>query len=274
MSEEIERLKAERSAPEASLAPSVARNDGGEERRRSQEGGRVQGEEEGVRGRGRRRRKGVILTDSNGREATEHSVKNHMPREVREDYEIAICVAYTLEEAFHRVSRGEIDVRGATVIVDNITNDVRGTRQRPATTPEETTFRVDRLRKKLLAVGAEAVIIAEIKPMQHVDVRPHNHYLHNYLQAQGEDGIRTQIRMNYLRHDGFHVGRQFDSLVDKTYACALLGVPVPCPTPIDDFEPDHVRRRRDIDWPVMKSANAQMVRTNEGQNRVHGWEWR
>ena len=230
-------------------------------------------EEEGW-GRRRRRRKGVILTDSNGREATADSVRNHMPREER-DYEIDICTAYTLDEAFHRVSRGDVDVRGATVLIDNITNDVRGTRQRPAMTPEETTFRVDRLRKRLLAAGAEAVIVAEVKPMQQIDVRPHNRHLHHYLRAQGRSGhgVQTQIRMEYLRHDGFHIGRQFDSVVDKTYACALLGVPVPNPTPVENFEPDHVRRRRDAEWPRLNYANAQMVRTNEGQSPVHGWQW-
>ena len=194
-----------------------------------------------------------------------------MPREER-DCEIEVCTAYTLEEAFHRVSRGEVDVRGATVIVDNITNDVRGTRQRPAMTPEETTIRVDQLRQRLLTAGAEAVVVAEVKPMQHTDVRPYNRYLHHYLRAQGQSGygVQTQIRMEYLRPDGFHIRGQFDSVVDKTYACALLGVPVPNPTPVDNFEPDHVRRQRNIEWPVLNRANAQMVRT-EGRNPVHGW---
>ena len=236
------------------------------------EGGRGSGEEPDG---GRRMRKGVILTDSNGREATENSIKNHMPREERDSYKIDVQVAYTLDEAYHRVSRGELDVRGARVIIDNVTNDVRGTRQRPAATPEQTVFRVDRLRKGLLAAGAEAVVVAQVKPMQNVDVRLHNQSLDEYLRAQGRGGygIETQIRMSYLRHDGFHIGRQFDSVVDKTYACALLGVRVPCPTPIDDFEPDNVRRRREREYPALGHANAQMVRMYEGQNRIHGWRW-
>ena len=196
-----------------------------------------------------------------------------MPEGERDGYEINVCTAYTLDEAYHRVNRGEVDVRGATVVVDNVTNDVRGTRQRPATTPEETVIKVDRLRKGLLAAGAEAVVVAEIKPMQQVDVRPHNKGLHYYLRAQGRSGygVQTQIRMNCLRHDGFHVGSQFDSVIDKTYACALLGVPVPCPTPVNDFEPDHIRRRRELEWPTLGGASSQMVRTNEGQTRIHGW---
>ena len=230
-------------------------------------------EEEGW-GRRRRRRKGVILTDSNGREATENSVKNHMPREVKDEYDIDICVAYTLDEAFHRVDRGEVDVRGATVVIDNITNDVRGTRQKPAATPEETVSRVARLREGLLTAGAEAVVVAEVKPMQQVDVRPHNRLLHYYLRAQGNGyGVQTQIRMDYLRQDGFHIGKQFDSVVDKTYACALVGIPVPNPTPVGNFEPSHVRMRREREWPVPSQAYAQAVRTTEGRNVIHGWQW-
>ena len=234
----------------------------------------------GVGGRGPeeegKKWKAVILTDSNGREATEDSVKNHMPREERDHYQIDVHIAYTQEEAFHRVTKGEIDVRGAIVVVDNITNDIRGMRQRPAATPEEVVYQVDRLRKGLLAAGAEAVIVAEVKPMQPVDVRPHNRHLNNYLRAlcaQGENvyGVMTQIRMNFLRQDGFHVGRQYDSVIDKTYACAIRGVPVPCPTPVDDFEPDHVRRRRYLDWPRVGDANAQTagIRAGQANAQIH-----
>ena len=196
-----------------------------------------------------------------------------MPREERSKNEVDIRIAYTLEEATHRVTRGEVDVRGATVVVDNLTNDARGTRQRPAATPEEMVKRVDRLRRELLEAGAERVVIAEVKPMQQVDVRPHNRMLHHYLCAQGRGGygVSTQIRMSWLRHDGFHIGKEFDSVVDKTYACALMGIPVPCPTPVADFEPFFVRRRREAEWPTVGRAYAQMVRATEGQNLIHGW---
>ena len=268
-----EEMKEQRRAPEANLAPPRRSDNGGGERRRSQGGGRGPEEEEG----GRRRKKAVIFTDSNGREATEDSVKRHIPREERDDHQINISVAYTLEEAFHRVFRGEIDVRGATVVLDNLTNDVRGTQRRPAATPDEVVDRVDRLRKGLLSAGAETVVVAEIKPMQPVDVRPHNRHLHRYLCAQGQGGygVCTQIRMNALRHDGFHINRQFDTVIDRTYACAIRGVPVPSPTPVEDFEPDHVRRRRHLEWPRIGDANAQTARATVGQalNRVHGWQW-
>ena len=181
-------------------------------------------------------------------------------------------VAYTLEEAYHRVARGEVDVRGATVVMDNLTNDVRGTRQRKSATPEETVFRVEKLRMKLLEAGANAVVIAEIKPMQQVDVRPHNRKLHYYLRSlDGNNyGVCTQIRMNHLRNDGFHVRNEFDSVIDKTYACAIQGIPVPCPTPTTDFEPDFVRRQRYAEFPLIHDTYAQSVRTYEGQNVNYG----
>ena len=268
LSDELRGIRDGRGAPEANLAPPKNSDNGGGERRRGQGGGGGLGE--------RRKRKTVILTDSNGREATEDSVKRHIPREERAGHEIDICVAYTQEEAFCRVARGEVDVRGATVIIDNITNDVRGTHQRAGTTPAETVIRVDLLRKKLREMGAEAVVVAEVKPMQVVDVRPHNKYLHEYLRAQGGSGygVETQIRMEYLRPDGFHIRNEFDTVIDKTYACALLGVPVASPTPTENFEPYFVRRRRDAEWPrIVDGAYAQSRGSNEGHARIHGWGW-
>ena len=121
---------------------------------------------------------------------------------------------------------------------------------------------------KLLEAGANAVVIAEIKPMQQVDVRPHNRKLHYYLRSlDGNNyGVCTQIRMNHLRNDGFHVRREFDSVIDKTYACAILGIPVPCPTPTIDFEPEFVRRQRYAEFPSIHDTYAQSVRTSRGQN--------
>ena len=36
---------------------------------------------------------------------------------------------------------------------------------------------------------------------------------------------------------------------ERTYACALLGIPVPCPTPFDQFVPENVRRSWEREWP-------------------------
>ena len=88
--------------------------------------------------------------------------------------------------------------------------------------------------------------------MQCVDVTQHNILLSQYLETMEEGGFgcRTQIRKSYLKEkDGFHIRPEFSSILDRTYACAILGIHVPCPTPLEDFTPDHVRRRWEREWP-------------------------
>ena len=147
-----------------------------------------------------------------------------------------------------------IDVKDATVVVDALTNDVRGTRSRPSATPQQLVGRVDRLRKTLMQAGASAVIICQLKPMQIVDVTPFNCQLNDYLkreQLEGRKGFgcRTQIRLDFLRNNGFHVRPEYDSVVDRTYACAFLGIPVPNPTPWEACVPESVRRKWESEWP-------------------------
>ena len=79
---------------------------------------------------------------------------------------IEVAVVYTLDEAYRRIDRGEIQVEGATVLVDNLTNDVRGTRSRPAVTPQQLVRLVDGLRNKVMAAGAAAVVVCQLKPME------------------------------------------------------------------------------------------------------------
>ena len=57
------------------------------------------------------------------------------------------------------------------------------------------------------------------------------------------------IRMDHLKYDGFHINPLFDGVLDRSYACAFLGVNVPCPTPEDGFTPEFVRQRMDVHWP-------------------------
>ena len=115
-----------------------------------------------------------------------------------------------------------------------------------------------------MLAGAASIVVCELKPMQVTDVTPFNKELSSYLRMQpGGFGCRTQIRMNYLKSDGFHIQPMYDSIVDRTYACAILGVPVPCPTPFDEFVPDHIRRRWETEWP--------RVGGQVGQMRIHGW---
>ena len=199
-------------------------------------------------------------------------MKNHIPRGERDEYDLRLVVAYTTEEAVRRVGENDIDVRDCTVVIDNLTNDVRGTRQRPAVSPDELIQRVDRLRRRLREAGALGVTVCQIKPMEIMDVTPYNSLLHEYLRSVGSSGCRTQIRRSFLQRDGFHIKHQFDSVLDRNYAYALMGLHVPCPTPDEDFLPDHVRRRRDFDWPRPAESNVRWAqrRGGGGSLNIHG----
>ena len=214
----------------------------------------------------------MILTDSNGREATPDSIMNHVPREWRGRCDIRVVPAYTTEEAFNRIGSGDIDVSDAVVIIDLLTNDVRGTRQRAAVSPDQLVWKVDQLRQRIRVAGATAVVVCQIKPMEVVDVTTHNIVLGDYLKAQRMGyACRTQIRRRFLKRDGFHVQPQFDSLIDQTYACAMLGLPVPHPTPMEEFAPEFTRRRYGVEWPslVGRSEWGQRV-GSQGPRNIHG----
>ena len=196
----------------------------------------------------------VIFTDSNGRESTHESIMNHVPRERRGEFDVEVAVAYTLEEAHRRTDRGEFQLEGAIVVVDNLTNDVRGTRGRSAVSPQQLMRLVDGLRRKVMAAGAVAVVVCQLKPMQTTDVTPYNDLLDCYLRREkerGRDGFgcRTMIRMDSLKGDGYHLKPEFWSVLDRTYACAMLGIDVPFPTPWGDFAPSYVRQRWETEWP-------------------------
>ena len=53
----------------------------------------------------RRRRRCVIFTDSNGQGATPNSVKNHVPRELREECEVEVVVAFTRDASNRKAWR-------------------------------------------------------------------------------------------------------------------------------------------------------------------------
>ena len=179
-----------------------------------------------------------------------------MSQTEKKDYKIEIAVAYTLDEAIQRVDRGAINVRDAIVVVDTLTNDIRGTRLRPSLSPQELVRGVDRLRQVLKTAGAMAVVICQVKPMQLGDVTSHNDQITEYLKGQRWGfGCRTQIRLGHLKPDGFHVKPQFDSIIDRTYACAIKGAPVLDPTPVDQFVPDYLRRRWQAEWPRIGGGN-------------------
>ena len=132
--------------------------------------------------------------------------------------EVKVAVAYTLDEAYRQTDRGEIKVEGSIVVVDSLTNDVRGTRSRPSVTPQLLVRLVNKLRRRLMAAGAVAVVICQLKPMEVADVTPFNEFLDQYLRGErdrGRDGFgcRTQIRLEFLKADGYHVKPEFGSVI-------------------------------------------------------------
>ena len=117
-----------------------------------------------VRERGRRRRC-VVLMDSNGRGVTPDTIGDFLGGEEREKWEIQVVQAFTLREAWERLRRGDIGVEGARVVVDCVTNYVRGTRRQGRVEPGEV---AERLRRVIGEMGgAEEVVVCEVKPMQH-----------------------------------------------------------------------------------------------------------
>ena len=181
-------------------------------------------------------KKCVVITDSNRRGASANSIKNHISREEREGLKIEVVVAYMVEEAYHRIRRGEIEVEGKIVVVDNVTNDVR-----KVCDPWEVGRRMTKVLDAL--EGAAAVVAVQVKPIRHLDITPYNETLHHLCTTRkGVFGCHTQIRMDDLGRDGYHVSPQCADIIDRTYVRALLGAPVPSPTPPGDFfHPEQMR---------------------------------
>ena len=162
-----------------------------------------------------------------------------MPHDEKKRYNIRIEVVHRLEVACSLIANGKIDVANCYVVIDNITNNVTGNWKYLPETPEQVAGRVAKLREAVLAASAKAVVVCEIKPIGTIDVRPYSLLIHRYLLTCGKTGYgcRTQIRRDYLKADGIHIKPQFDSVLDRTYACALLGVHVSNPTPFDELAP-------------------------------------
>ena len=142
---------------------------------------------------------------------------------------------------------------------------------RKADSPRELVNRVAKVRGLLYSAGAVKVVTCQIKPMTLIDVRPYNGLLHEFLcfQPDGGPGCETQIRMTDLKPsgdgNGFHILPECETILDRTYACAIRDVPVPCPTPLEDFTPLHVRRRWEAEWPKL--------RRGEGRDPMMHYGW-
>ena len=178
-----------------------------------------------------------------------------------------------MEEALSRVESGNLDIDGAFVIVDCLSNDARNTRAGPALSPDELVVQVARLRERLWAAGAAGVVVCSIKPTTRTNVIEHNAAVHRYLlqrrEFDGGHGSCTPIRLEHLRNDGLHIQPRFFGLLQNTYACIIQGKEVPSPTPIQDYVPVHVRQSYVREWPRVGGG-----REEPGHSLVnHGWWW-
>ena len=173
----------------------------------------------------------VILTDSNGAGVTEDTLRRHIPRGKRCGNRIRVHTTYTLFEAFEKMRDGKIKVEGSRLVIDVATNDVRGTRGQPRTTPEEFVEKVGKVVSIAKEKGVKGVVVCEVKPMRIMDVTPFSKLLHQRCTANKIGWCQTQIGVRNLKEDGYHILPSFLQVLDATYACAVLGVPVPHPTP-------------------------------------------
>jgi hypothetical protein len=208
----------------------------------------------------------VILTDSNGAGVTETTVKRHIPTEKQRGCRIRVYTTYTLFEAFDKIKAGKIKVEGKRVIMDVTTNDVRGTRGLPRTRPDELVDRVGKVVAVLKEKGARGVTVCEPKPMTLMDMSPYSDGLRQKCRDRKVGWCQTQLGVNDLKEDGFHLLPSSLRVLDKTYAFAIMGVKVPHPTPI------YLKWRHKLmeqEWPRMRGREELNVwRRREEERRM------
>jgi hypothetical protein len=117
--------------------------------------------------------------------------------------------------------------------------------------------------------GCEWVVICEGKPMRHMDVAPYSHALHLKSLEKGTFGCRNQIREKDLGNDGFHLKRSSLSILEKTYACAVLGVPVPCLAPPGLEWRQRQRQFYEEEWPMTENVWDARMRRRKEQRGEH-----
>ena len=216
----------------------------------------------------------IVFTDSNGRDATTpDSVKRFIPEEERDRYEIQIVITYRVQEAIDKVRAGQLAIRGAHILIDCLNNDARPTHKEPQLSPEKLAEGLDTLRTELWQRGAIHIVVSSLRPTQRADVGEHNKAIHRYLGTKrdedGGHGCSTQVRLHHLRADGLHLHPRFYSVLQQTFAFALMGKYVPDPTPFDCYEPDHVRQPFLRDWPVVGLNGRQADRASSNN---YGWK--
>ena len=197
-------------------------------------------------------RRCVVMCDSNGKGVTPDTIGNHIRREERWKWEVQVEQVFTLWGVRDKVRRGEIRVEGARVVVDCMTNDVRGTRAQRPVEPWELEERLRVVIGELRRSGAGEVVLCEMKPMRDINVVPYNIRIHALILCnEGVGGCSTQIQHDYLKEDGYHVRPEFGSVLDRTYACAVMDRTVPCPYFDSGIYDWHTRRHWEQEWPPL-----------------------
>ena len=119
---------------------------------------------------------------------------------------------------------------------------------------------------------AAAAVVLQTKPIRHLNVTPFNDMIHKLcVSRQRVFGCHTQIRMRDLARDGYHVAPYCMDVIDKTYACAILGKPVPCPTPDEDFSHHEQTVEYRKNFPRLGGADKRGQ--DSDRNAIHGWRW-
>ena len=178
-----------------------------------------------------RTRNALIITDSNGRGATTNAVLSHIPDNEKGGLNIDITTLYTIEEAYYRIKRGDVKVEGKIVVVDCVTNSIRGRGGRLRTTPREISREMKILLDVIKDKKALAITVCEVKPIRHLDVSLHNTSLRDLYRREAIYERSTEITMKDLTHDGFHVKSGCDDLTNKAYARAIQKHLPPKPAP-------------------------------------------
>jgi hypothetical protein len=196
----------------------------------------------------------VILTDSNGRDMAPELIKAHIPKDQRNGRNIRVETIYTLAMARGKLTGGLLDVDGARVVLDVGTNDVRGTDRMARIEPDAFARRYGEVVRLLKEKGAVEVVACELKCMGFMDVTPYSNAIHSLSLRLDIRGCKTQIGISHLGKDGYHILPSCFTMLAKTYACAIMGVHVPCPPPAWDRYRDPNLRGR---WPTPREARDQ-----------------
>ena len=127
-------------------------------------------------------------------------------------------------------------------------------------TPEEGGDRVGRVVATIKEKGARGVAVCEVKPMSLLDVTPFSDLLRRRCLESKIGWCQTQLEIANLKEDGFHILPPFLRVLDASYACAVMGVPVPHPTPAYRKWRHH---KLQGEWPQLERGRMNVWRRRE-----------